>query len=366
MKIEDLLRKESVWLKGTGPKSNIVISSRVRLARNLDGFPFFNWAKPKEKEKIQNTVNAAVGKSRFMKKALSLKMKDLAEIDRQFLVERHLMSPEHVVDAEYKGLVIDEQEIASIMINEEDHLRIQILQSGFNIIEAWRMSDEIDTDLGRRVAYASSPRWGYLTACPTNTGTGLRASVMLHLPALVMTNQIGKVFQAISKLGLTMRGFYGEGTEATGDFFQLSNQTTLGKTEQQIVQDFTDDILPDFIDYELAARAAYRQTMPNAGPQLMEPIMKVEVEVPQEFQGAVVGDLNSRRGIILDTEIRDTCVVVRAEVPLASMFGYATIVRGLSKGMATFSMEMSRYARVPAKLAEGIINERRERQAARK
>ena len=235
MKIDDLLYKKSEWLKGTGPKSNIVMSSRIRLARNIDGFPFYNWAKKSDKEKILNTSKSAVSKSKFLKKSTFLNMKDMAELDRQFLVERHLMSPEHVIDPEYKALVIDDREIASIMINEEDHLRIQILQSGFNIIEAWRMADEIDTELGEKIRYAFSPRWGYLTACPTNTGTGLRASVMLHIPALAMTNQIGKVFQAISKLGLTMRGFYGEGTEAIGNFFQISNQVTLGHKEVDLI-----------------------------------------------------------------------------------------------------------------------------------
>ncbi|OGW75853.1 MAG: protein arginine kinase [Omnitrophica bacterium RBG_13_46_9] len=235
MKLEDLLYKKSEWLRGTGPKSNIVISARIRLARNLNGFSFFNWAKPKEKEGILNTAKGAIDKSKFMKKSLFLSMKDLTEIDRQFLVERHLMSPEHVIDPEYKGLVIDDKEIVSIMVNEEDHLRIQVLQSGFNIIEAWHMCDEIDTDISNRVTYAFSSKWGYLTACPTNTGTGLRASVMLHLPALVMTNQIGKVFQAISKLGLTMRGFYGEGTEAIGNFFQVSNQLALGHSENDLI-----------------------------------------------------------------------------------------------------------------------------------
>ncbi len=235
MCLEDLLYKESEWLKGTGPKSDIVISSRVRLARNINGFRFFNWAKQKEKEDILNTIKDTIEKSKFLKKALFLKMKDLTEIDRQFLVERHLMSPEHVVDPEHKALLVDDKETVSIMINEEDHLRIQVLQSGFNVLEAWRISNAIDTELGRKMHYAFSPRWGYLTACPTNTGTGLRASIMLHLPALIMTNQIGRVFQAISKLGLTLRGFYGEGTEAIGNFFQVSNQVTMGHSEIDLI-----------------------------------------------------------------------------------------------------------------------------------
>ena len=235
MNFDDLLGQKSEWLKGTGPKSEIVISSRVRLARNLDGFPFFNWAKSKDKENVITMIEGAVKKSKFMKDASFLRMKDVEDIDRQLLVERHLMSPEYVADPEYKALAMDDREIASVMINEEDHMRIQVLQSGFNIMEAWRMSDEIDTDLEKRLTYAFSDRWGYLTACPTNAGTGLRASIMLHLPALAVTNQIGNVFQAISKIGLTMRGFYGEGTEATGNFFQVSNQVTLGHSEVDLI-----------------------------------------------------------------------------------------------------------------------------------
>jgi len=239
VKIEDLLSHSSEWLKGTGPKSSIVISSRVRLARNLEGIPFFNWAKPKDKEYLLETIQNAVLKNKFLKNAQFYRIKDLSEIDRQFLVERHLMSPEHLIRPEDKGVVIDDKEIVSVMINEEDHLRIQILQSGFNVIDAWRMSDEIDTEFNKHITFAFSAKWGYLTACPTNTGTGLRASVMIHLPALVMTNQIGNVFQAISKLGLTMRGFYGEGTEAIGNFFQVSNQVTLGHSETDLVGKIT-------------------------------------------------------------------------------------------------------------------------------
>ena len=236
MKLENFLYRRSEWLKGTGPEADIVISSRVRLARNLEGFSFFNWAKSKERSEILDASKRAIENSRFMKGSLFLKMKDLSEVDRQFLVERHLVSPEHISDTEFKALSVDEKEIASIMINEEDHLRIQVLQSGFNLIEAWRVCDEIDTDIGKKLPFAFSSKWGYLTACPTNTGTGLRASVMLHLPALVMTGQIGRVFQAISKLGLTMRGFYGEGTEAIGNFFQISNQVTLGHYENDLIE----------------------------------------------------------------------------------------------------------------------------------
>ena len=253
MNLEELLHKRSEWLRGTGPKSDIVVSSRVRLARNIDKFPFFNWANPNQREAILALVKDAAIKSKFLKKTMFLQMKDLSEIDRQFLVERHLTSPEHVVDPQYKAVIIDDREIASIMINEEDHIRLQVLQSGLNIIEAWRMADEIDTDLSTRLPYAFSDRWGYLTACPTNTGTGLRASIMLHLPALVMTSQIGKVFQAISKLGLTMRGFYGEGTEAIGNFFQVSNQVTMGRSENDLI-DKIGSIVDKLVEREESTR----------------------------------------------------------------------------------------------------------------
>jgi len=235
-KINELMNKESEWLKGKGPKSDIVISSRVRLARNIDGQCFLNRASSEAKKRILLSTRAIVEKNKYLKRATFFVMKDLNELDRQFLVERHLMSPEHMVDPEHKALIIDENEIVSIMINEEDHFRVQVLQSGLNVMEAWNIIDQIDTELSEKVPFAFSQRWGYLTACPTNTGTGLRGSVMLHLPALAMTNQIGNVFQAISKLGLTMRGLYGEGTEATGDFFQISNQVTLGYSEKDLLE----------------------------------------------------------------------------------------------------------------------------------
>ncbi|MCX5678358.1 MAG: protein arginine kinase [Candidatus Omnitrophica bacterium] len=233
--INDLLRQDSEWLKGTGPNSDIVMSSRTRLARNIEKAPFSNHANPKQLEDVLNQVKDAALSVNFLKNATFFRLKDLSEVDRLFLVERHLMSPEHARDAEYKGLIVDPKEIVSIMINEEDHLRIQILQSGLNLMECWRITDELDTELSKRLPYAYSPKWGYLTACPTNSGTGLRGSVMLHLPALVFAGQINKILQAIGKLGLNIRGFYGEGTEATGNIFQVSNQASMGMTEEDLI-----------------------------------------------------------------------------------------------------------------------------------
>jgi len=253
IKLDDLVTRKSEWIKGEGPKSNIVMSTRVRVARNIKGHLFFNKADDSQREKTTEIITAAIKKCSMLKNALILRMKDTTDLDRQFLVERHLMSPEHMEDVAHKGIAIEEREIVSIMLNEEDHIRLQVIQSGFNIMEAWRIVDEIDTELGQYLQFDYSNRFGYLTSCPTNTGTGLRASVMLHLPALVMTDQIENVYEAISKLGLTIRGFYGEGTEAYGDFFQVSNQVALGHSEMDIL-DNLEKIVNKIITREQATR----------------------------------------------------------------------------------------------------------------
>lgn len=263
MILDDFLSQDSEWLKGTGPSSNIVLSSRTRLARNLDKAPFSNWANKKQLEDILKTVKDVILSVSFLKNALFLRLKDMSEVDRLFLVERHLMSPEHAKNVEYKALIVDPKEIVSIMVNEEDHLRIQVMQSGFSLMECWRIIDEIDTELSKKLPFAYSAKWGYLTACPTNTGTGLRGSVMCHLPALVFAGQIGRVLQAIAKLGLNIRGLYGEGTEATGNIFQISNQVSMGIAEEDIV-DSIDRIANQVISREDATRKAITQKNKDA------------------------------------------------------------------------------------------------------
>lgn len=235
MNLNDLANKKSEWLKGEGVKANIAISTRVRLARNIEGHLFFNRASEEQREITMKTAAAAVKRVKVLSKALFIRMRDTSDMDRQFLLERHLMSKEHIQDVANKGLIVEENEVISLMLNEEDHLRLQVLKSGFSIMETWRIADAIDTEIGQYIPFDYSNKFGYLTSCPTNTGTGLRASVMLHLPALVMTGQVDNVYEAISKLGLTMRGFYGEGTEALGDFFQISNQVALGHSEMDIL-----------------------------------------------------------------------------------------------------------------------------------
>jgi len=235
MDYKDFIKQDTEWLKGTGPNANIVMSSRVRLARNLDKVPFSNWADKGQLEDVLVAVKDAALSTGGLKNALFVRLKDLSEVDRLFLVERHLMSPEHAENTDYKAVIVDTKEMISVMINEEDHLRIQVLLSGSNLRECWRIADSLDTELSKKLAFAYSSKWGYLTACPTNTGTGLRGSVMLHLPALVFTGQIGKILQAIAKLGLNIRGLYGEGTDVTGNIFQISNQVAMGITEEETI-----------------------------------------------------------------------------------------------------------------------------------
>ena len=255
MNLDDLLSTQGEWLRSTGPNSDIVMSSRIRLARNLSKYPFSHWASKKEQEEVLQIAKQAVSSSEKIKTSLCLDIGKLDTIDRQFLVERHLMSKEHTVNSENKGLCIGEREVVSIMINEEDHMRIQVMKSGFDLRDAWYIINEIDDELGELLEYAYEPNFGYLTACPTNAGTGMRASVMLHLPSLVMTKQIGKVLQAITKLSLTARGLYGEGTEASGNFFQISNQVSLGHKEEDVI-DNIERIIKQVVDHEQSAREA--------------------------------------------------------------------------------------------------------------
>lgn len=255
MKLDDLIHNTGQWLKGTGAHSNIVMSSRIRLARNLTKQPFPNKARKKELVEIMAAVQEAIANIEYFKNSIFLKIYELDNIDKQFLIERHLMSHEHAANAEGKALVVSAEEVLSVMVNEEDHLRIQVMQSGFNLDETWRIADSIDDALSQKLDFAYSIYWGYLTACPTNTGTAMRGSVMLHLPALVMTKQINKVLTAISKLSFASRGFYGEGTQASGNFYQISNQVSLGHSEQDVIQNIN-GLIRQIIEQEEQARQA--------------------------------------------------------------------------------------------------------------
>jgi protein arginine kinase len=253
MELNDLLKHNSEWLKGTGPNSDIVLSSRIRLARNLDKFSFPHWANKKQSEEVLRLIEEAKNVAEYLKNTTTFKLAELDSIDRQFLVERHLMSQEHAQKTDHKAVIIDNEEIIAIMINEEDHLRIQVMQSGFNLFEAWDIINKVDDALAKELSFAFLPEWGFLTACPTNTGTGMRGSVMLHLPALVMTRQIDRVLAAITKLSFTTRGLYGEGTHAAGNFFQISNQLSLGLSEEEIIENIN-GLIRQIIEQENQAR----------------------------------------------------------------------------------------------------------------
>jgi protein arginine kinase len=236
-----------------GPNDRIVMSSRVRLARNLRDFAFPGWAKKPERVKILETVLPAVSALPEMADSFAEAMDNFTALDKQILVERHLISREHAAKNVGSGLVLNRAETFSVMINEEDHLRMQALRPGFQIREAWNAIDRFDSALEKKLNFAFDNELGYLTACPTNLGTGIRVSAMLHLPGLVLAEQINPIIQSVNKLGLAVRGLYGEGTEALGNVFQVSNQMTLGESETAIVERL-EKVLSQIIEHEENAR----------------------------------------------------------------------------------------------------------------
>ncbi|MEA1965374.1 MAG: protein arginine kinase [Candidatus Aerophobetes bacterium] len=233
--LQEIANSISRWLMGDGPEADIVLSCRVRLARNLKDFVFPPYAQPFGlKQSAENILNS-IRKSNYFKDARIINISELSPVERRFFLERHLISLEFTKNENYRFLVVGKGEMISIMINEEDHLRLQSIFSGLQLGEAWQLSDIVDDELEKSLDYAFSSKWGYLTACPTNTGTGMRASCMLHLPGLVATQRINEALKGISQLGLVARGLYGEGTKSQGNFFQISNQVTLGVSEEEIV-----------------------------------------------------------------------------------------------------------------------------------
>lgn len=253
MKLEELAGRCGEWLRGAGPESDIVISSRIRLARNLAEFPFVRKAGEKEKAEISRLVRTKIESVSDWSDLVYLDLGEMDDLDRQFLVERQLMSRE-IADAKGdRGVAIDPNERFSIMVNEEDHLRIQVMCSGLDLTTAWERIDKIDDALEQKLTYAFHDELGYLTACPTNVGTGMRVSVMMHLPALVITREIDKVFRSLQKINVAVRGLYGEGSQFMGDFYQISNQITLGRTETDLVETVS-EVVPRIIEYERRAR----------------------------------------------------------------------------------------------------------------
>lgn len=247
-----------VAARPSGAHHDIVISSRVRLARNLRSHPFPGWAKKADRLAVLEVVKPAVEALPQMEDAFSEYLQDLSATEKQILVERHLISREHAAKSGGSAVVMNREQTLSIMLNEEDHLRMQSIQPGFQLKTVFKSIDEVDTRLEERLDYAFSEKLGYLTACLTNVGTGMRASAMLHLPALVLDEKVNQVIQAVNKIGLAVRGLYGEGSEAMGNLFQISNQTTLGEREEDILGRLN-KVIEQIIEHEQNARAALLQ-----------------------------------------------------------------------------------------------------------
>ncbi|HEY8486236.1 MAG TPA: protein arginine kinase [Limnochordales bacterium] len=256
MGFEELVRRYvRGWMAENGPESDVVLGSRIRLARNLKDIPFPGVASDGQLKQVLEQVRKALadldaahgGPMRFVR------MSEVPPLERELLVERHLISPMHAQNVREKGFAVREDEALSIMVNEEDHLRLQALAAGLQLEEALELADRLDDWLSERLEYAFSPRVGYLTAWPTNVGTGLRASVMVHLPALAMTGNLARVLEAVSRFGVAVRGLYGEGTEAIGNIVQISNQVSLGRTEDEILKHLL-NLVREVVGHERSAR----------------------------------------------------------------------------------------------------------------
>src|SRR5437762_10643648 len=262
MNIHEFLSSPAESARREGPYNKIVLSSRVRLARNVNGLAFPGYAKKPERVKALELIRPAVESLPQMADGFADAMDNLSVLDKNILVERHLISREHAAKSAGSGLVLNREESLCVMINEEDHLRMQALRHGSQLKQAWGAIDQLDSKLEKKLDYAFSPDLGYLTACPTNLGTGIRVSAMLHLPGLVLAEQINQIIQAVNKLGLAVRGLYGEGTEALGNVFQVSNQMTLGEGESDIVERLN-KVLSQIIEHEENARGSLLEKKPK-------------------------------------------------------------------------------------------------------
>jgi len=255
------------WLDASGPYGDIVLSTRVRLARNLQGHAFGPRIGEQERRAVYDEIMAVVNARTALRGGPLVKLPDTPHLSRKVLLERHLISRE-LAGANGDGppsgsaLLLSPDEHVGALVNEEDHLRLQSLLSGLQIREAYHMVDALDEELGSELPMAFHHEFGYLTSCPTNVGTGLRASILVHLPGLVLTKEIGKVLQGIGQVGLTFRGLYGEGSEVVGNFFQISNQTTLGKSEEDLV-DHLEKIVRQVLQYEAQARSVLMREAPS-------------------------------------------------------------------------------------------------------
>jgi protein arginine kinase len=339
MKLAGLAHNLGRWLDGSGPASDVVLSTRVRLARNLKEVPFTHRAREEQLAMVYSSVISAVRKTPALVSSSALQMRELTPLDRQFLVERHLISHDLADNGRLRGLLLVPDESVSAMVNEEDHLRLQSLASGFQLRSAWESVNAIDDELGQDLDYAFSEDLGYLTACPTNAGTGMRASVLIHLPSLVLTKQISRVLQGINQVGLAVRGFYGEGSQIMGNFFQISNQTTLGQSEKETVESL-ERVTRQIIEYEQKARD--------------ELLKEARVQIEDKIWRAYGALKHSR--VITSSEVVNLSSAVR--------FGVALQIEGLAS-VRTLNELLIRTQPAHIQLAAGQELEQRERNVIR-
>lgn len=257
----------SAWL-GEGPDSDVVISTRIRLARNLADLPFPSSASDDELKQVLSRLQQASEHLPEAKRYCFLEMERLSPLEQQVLIEKHLVSPEHIRQLKERALVLRDDEVVSIMINEEDHERLQVLLPGLNLEKAWNLANRVDDSLEQHLEYAFDDKLGFLTSCPTNLGSGLRASVMLHLPALVLLKQASQVFGTLSQFGVVVRGLYGEGTQALGNIFQISNQLTLNHSEEDLIHNLQ-ALSRQVIEQERAARARLYEELGDRLPDMV-------------------------------------------------------------------------------------------------
>ena len=250
--IEQLLKQTGAWLT-PGDESAIAVSSRIRLARNLADTPFPGWAGEDECTRIWGDLVPVLEALPQVDHPYTMQMSDVDDLDRQVLFERHLISREQAERRGGSGVVASRDEHLAVMVNEEDHLRIQYMMPGMALMQIWEKINAVDDSIESNVSYAYSPTLGYLTACPTNIGTAMRASVMLHLPGLVLMNEINPIIKGMNKIGLAVRGLWGEGTEAVGNMFQVSNQISMGEREMSIIENL-EQIILEIVEHEKNAR----------------------------------------------------------------------------------------------------------------
>jgi protein arginine kinase len=241
--VDRMLDERKKWFDGSGPRAESILSTRVRLARNISGARFVGRAPEDELASIYQRAAGAVRSSGRMERGIVSPIDELGVLDRQFLLERHILSPDLTAEAKHRGIAVAADESLSVMINEEDHLRLQCMKSGMQFREAWTDVSLLDDEVGAEIPYAFSEDLGFLTSCPTNVGTGMRASVLVHLPSLVLTQRAKNVLAGVTQVGFSVRGFHGEGSDVVGNFFQISNQVTLGMAEGTTLEKLQEVVL---------------------------------------------------------------------------------------------------------------------------